>query len=68
MRECFRCNGLPDELPESLINLYANESGITKLPLKFPPNLKNLWISWCHNLILPDNWRSLIPQGTKVIR
>ncbi len=70
MRECSHCDGLPDELfPESLIILYADKSGITKLPLKFPPNLKNLWISWWPNLILPDNWRCpLIPQGTKVIK
>ncbi len=48
MRECINCD-LPDELPDSLIKVLASMSGITKLPLKFPPKL-TLSVGYCPNL------------------
>ncbi len=68
MRECQLCEELPDELPESLIKILADYSGITKLPLKFPPKL-TLTISWCPSLKLPKDLASIpLPPGAKIIR
>lgn len=68
MRECQLCEKLPDELPESLVNINAGFSGIAHLPLKFPPKL-TLVVSWCPNLTLPKDLASIpLPPGAKIIR
>lgn len=68
LRECSLCEEWPEELSESLLNIYASGSGITKLPPKFPPKL-TLTVSWCPNLTLPKNLDSIsLPPGAKIIR
>jgi hypothetical protein len=55
---------VPDPLPGKLKTFIARESGLAHLP-KMPASIKEVDISWCPDLKVPDDYKETLPPDVK---